>query len=124
MPADHELFFSRARGQALKGADVALVVGVPMDFRLGFGGAFGDETEIVAIDVAEPARPHPRAVAAECYGALAATLNDMRAAAGGKALASEGWVAELRAAETERREAEKVELRGRQGAAASDAAVR
>ena len=35
--ADHELFFSRARSQALKGADVALVVGVPMDFRLGFG---------------------------------------------------------------------------------------
>ena len=35
VPADHELFFSRARGQALKGADVALVIGVPMDFRLG-----------------------------------------------------------------------------------------
>ena len=38
VPADHELFFSRARSQALKGADVALVIGVPMDFRLGFGG--------------------------------------------------------------------------------------
>ena len=35
VPADHELFFSRARSQGLKGADVALVVGVPMDFRLG-----------------------------------------------------------------------------------------
>src|SRR5271163_2943186 len=88
VPADHELFFSRARGQALKGADVALVMGVPMDFRLGFGGAFGDETEIVVIDTAEPARQHPRKVAAECYGGLATTLNDLRAAAGGKALAS------------------------------------
>ena len=39
VPADHELFFSRARSQALKGADVALVIGVPMDFRLGFGAA-------------------------------------------------------------------------------------
>ncbi len=84
VPADHELFFSRARGQALKGADVALVMGVPMDFRLGFGGAFGDETEIVAIDTAEPARQHPRKVAAECYGALASTLGDLRAAAGGR----------------------------------------
>ena len=110
VPADHELFFSRTRGQALKGADVALVVGVPMDFRLGFGGSFGDETEIVAIDVAEPVRPHPRAVAAECYGALASTLSDLRAAVGDKAPASERWVAELRAAETERREAERVEL--------------
>ena len=58
--ADDELFFSRARSQALKGADVALVVGVPMDFRLGFGGAFGEETEIVVIDAAEPERDHPR----------------------------------------------------------------
>src|SRR6202042_1295568 len=53
-PADHELYLARARGAALKGADVALVVGVPLDFRLGFGGAFGDETAIVFLDVAEP----------------------------------------------------------------------
>ena len=70
MPADHELAFARARKTALEEADVALVVGVPMDFRLGFGKAFGDETEIVAIDVAEPEREHPRAVAAELYGDL------------------------------------------------------
>jgi acetolactate synthase I/II/III large subunit len=110
VPADHELFFSRARGQALKGADVALVMGVPMDFRLGFGGSFGDETEIVVIDSAESARPHPRAVAAECYGGLGATLSDLCVAAGAKALASEPWIAQLRATETERREAERVEL--------------
>src|SRR5204862_5054641 len=70
VPADHELFFSRARSHALKGADVALVIGVPMDFRLGFGGSFGDETQVVALDVAPPQRPHPRAVAADAYGAL------------------------------------------------------
>src|SRR5437588_2188868 len=73
VPADDEMFFSRARSVALKGADVALVIGVPMDFRLGFGGAFGEDTELVAIDVAEPQRPHPRAVAAEGYGSLPAT---------------------------------------------------
>ena len=52
LPADHELAFSRARGAGLKGADVALVVGVPIDFRLGFGGSFGEETKIVRLDVA------------------------------------------------------------------------
>src|SRR5271163_344725 len=41
VPADHPLAFSRARGKALSNADVALVIGVPMDFRLGFGGVFG-----------------------------------------------------------------------------------
>jgi acetolactate synthase-1/2/3 large subunit len=37
-------------------------------------------------------------------------LNDLREAAGGKALKSEAWIAELRAAETERREGERAEL--------------
>ena len=108
--ADHELFFSRTRSQALKGSDVALVVGVPMDFRLAFGAAFGEETEIVVGDVTEPERPHPRAPAVECYGAVGATLADLRRAAGGKALASERWISELREGEAERREAELVEF--------------
>jgi acetolactate synthase I/II/III large subunit len=108
--ADDELFFSRVRSQALKGADVALVVGVPMDFRLGFGASFGEETEIVVIDAAEPERDHQRVPAAECYGPIARTLEDLRVGAGAKALASEAWIAELRAAESERREAERAEL--------------
>ena len=58
-----------ARAQrGLKGADVALVIGVPMDFRLGFGGSFGEETELIVLDGAEPERDHPRPVAAELYG--------------------------------------------------------
>jgi acetolactate synthase-1/2/3 large subunit len=110
LAADHELFFSRTRSQALKGADVALVMGVPMDFRLAFGGAFGEETEIVVIDSAMPERAHPRAVAAECYGSPGRTLSDLLAATGAAALASEGWIAELRAAESEKREGERSEL--------------
>jgi acetolactate synthase-1/2/3 large subunit len=108
--ADHELFFSRTRGQALREADVALVIGVPMDFRLGFGGAFGEQTQIVAIDSVRPARAHPRAVAGEFYGELAGTLGALREAAGGQTLASGEWVAALRAAEQERRAAERAEL--------------
>ncbi len=81
-----------------------------MDFRLGFGGSFGEDTEIVVIDAAEPEREHPRAVAAECYGSIAQTLADLRAGAGAQALASERWIAELRAGESERREAERAEF--------------
>ncbi|MEA2406388.1 MAG: hypothetical protein QOE69_507, partial [Thermoleophilaceae bacterium] len=65
VPADHARFFSRARGAGLKGADVALVVGVPMDFRLGFGGSFGDDTQLIVIGSTRPEREHPRPVAAE-----------------------------------------------------------
>ncbi len=109
VPADHELFFSRTRSQALREADVALVIGVPMDFRLGFGSSFGEGTAIVAIDVAEPQRAHPREPAVELHGELASTLEDLRTAAGAKALASEPWLATLRAAESERRAAEQAE---------------
>ncbi len=110
VPADHELFFSRTRSQALKEADVALVIGVPMDFRLGFGASFGEDTEIIVIDAAEPERSHPRPPAVECYGAISDTLAGLRAAAGARALNSGPWIAGLRAAESERREAEQAEL--------------
>ena len=109
VPADHAMFFSRARGTALKGADVALVIGVPMDFRLGFGGSFGDETQLVVVGSARPERPHPRAVTAELYGGVPATLDALRAAAGGGPDRS-GWLASLREVENERRAAEREEL--------------
>jgi acetolactate synthase-1/2/3 large subunit len=104
--ADHELAFARARKTALGEADVALVVGVPMDFRLGFGASFGSDCEIVAVDVAEPEREHPRAVAAELYGDLTSTLN----ALGGSGPDTKAWVERLRAIETEKRAGELAQL--------------
>jgi acetolactate synthase-1/2/3 large subunit len=109
IPADHELAFSRARGQGLKGADVALVVGVPMDFRLGFGGSFVDDTKIVALDACPPERPHPREVAADLTGGVPATLDALREAAAGGPDRS-GWVNSLREVENEKRAAEQDEL--------------
>jgi acetolactate synthase-1/2/3 large subunit len=107
--ADHELFFSRARSNGLKGADVALVIGVPMDFRLGFGQSFGEDTELIVVDRAEPLREHPRPVAAELYGSIGGILDALRAEAAGGADTS-AWVADLRAAEDEKRAAERAEL--------------
>ena len=107
LPADHPQFFSRARSAGLKGADVALVVGVPMDFRLGFGQSFGPECELVAIDVAEPEREHPRPVAAELYGDIPATLRALAAAAPG---GTADWTAGLRAVEDEKRAGEAGQL--------------
>jgi acetolactate synthase-1/2/3 large subunit len=109
VPADHELFFSRARSNGLKGADLALVIGVPMDFRLGFGQSFGQETELVVVDRAEPSREHPRPVAAELYGSIGGILDALRTSAQ-RGSGTSAWVAELRAAETEKREAERAEL--------------
>src|SRR5690242_19727977 len=110
LPADHELAFSRARGTALQGADVALVVGVPMDFRLGFGGSFGEETKIVRLDVAPNALVANRAPELDLVGNVAATLAALREATAGGPRHSDAWVEQLRGVEEEKRAAEREEL--------------
>lgn len=111
VPADHELFFARTRGRALKEADLALVIGVPMDFRLGFGGAFGEDTDVVVIDRIEPQRSHPRPVAAELYGGVGQTLDALREGAGGAVVdARQRWIASLREDEVAARSGEDAEV--------------
>jgi acetolactate synthase-1/2/3 large subunit len=110
LPADHELAFSRARGTALKGADVALVVGVPMDFRLGFGGSFGEETKIVRLDVAPNALSANRAPQVDLVGDVRATLAAIREGVAGSEPRSGRWLEDLRTVEGEKRAAELEEL--------------
>jgi acetolactate synthase-1/2/3 large subunit len=110
VPADHERFFSRARSHALKQADVALVIGVPMDFRLGFGQSFGDDTQIVAIGSAPPEKASARTPAVELYGGVAATLDALRESATDVPAARAAWLTDLGAVENETRVAEQAEL--------------
>ncbi|HET7070345.1 MAG TPA: acetolactate synthase [Nocardioides sp.] len=49
VPGGHPLLVTKARGKALNGADLVVVVGTPLDFRLGYG-VFGGKDDI------EPAR--------------------------------------------------------------------
>ncbi|MCT7661990.1 acetolactate synthase [Mycobacterium deserti] len=107
VPADHELAFSRARSKALREADVAVVIGVPMDFRLGFGGVFGTETSLIVADRVTPGRPHPREIAAGLYGDLSCILAVLESAAH---VDHEAWIADLRAVEAAARAAETAEL--------------
>jgi acetolactate synthase-1/2/3 large subunit len=107
VPADHSLAFSRARSKALSEADVALVIGVPMDFRLGFGAVFGAETKMITADRVAPGRPHPREVAAGLYGDLPAIL---AALSGASAADHEAWIGDLRAVEAAARAGEAAEL--------------
>ena len=110
LPANHELAFSRARGAGLKGADVALVIGVPMDFRLGFGGSFGEETKIIRLDVAPNALSANRTPEVDLVGDVKASLAAIREGAGGGAPRTARWLQELGAVEAEKRAAEQVEL--------------
>jgi acetolactate synthase-1/2/3 large subunit len=109
LAADHELFFSRARREGLRDADVALVVGTPMDFRLGFGDVFGEQTELVVVDRVRPRREHPRPVAVELYGAIGPTFAALAAGAPGAGAARAAWLRRLRAGELAARDAERAE---------------
>ena len=114
LPADHELYFSRARGQGLKEADVALVVGVPLDFRLAFGGSFGEETRIVSLDAAPSKLAATRQPEIELVGDIPATLAALRETAaspeGERGRGANPWLAALRETESEKRESEVSEL--------------
>ncbi|HEY1839706.1 MAG TPA: acetolactate synthase [Mycobacterium sp.] len=110
VPADHPLAFSRARSKALGEADVAVVIGVPMDFRLGFGAVFGQETQLIVADRVQPDRDHPRPIAAGLYGDLSATLTVLGETPRPDDRGHQEWVAELRATETAAREREQGEL--------------
>jgi acetolactate synthase-1/2/3 large subunit len=51
IPPDHPNFFSHTRGFALDQCDVAIVVGTPLDFRLGYGKSIPESAKIIQIDI-------------------------------------------------------------------------
>lgn len=51
LPPEHPCFFQHTRKEALSEADVVLVVGTPLDFRLGYGDAFREDARLIQIDV-------------------------------------------------------------------------
>ena len=77
VPADDPLAVSRARGTALKQADVVVVVGTPLDFRLGFG-SFGEAEVVHVADSVEGLATHAP-IAAGVAGDLAAALEGLAA---------------------------------------------
>jgi acetolactate synthase-1/2/3 large subunit len=89
---------------------VALVVGVPMDFRLGFGGSFGEETTIVRLDVAPNELTANRAPRLDLVGDVSASLAAIREGVSGGAPRSGRWLEQLREVEQEKRAAEREEL--------------
>jgi acetolactate synthase-1/2/3 large subunit len=108
LPADHDLAFARTRGLLKKEADVVLVVGTPLDFRLGFGD-FGAATVLHAVDHPSRRAGHA-AVAAAPAGDLRTILNGLAGVASGQRADHEPWLARLRGAERAARAAERALL--------------
>jgi acetolactate synthase I/II/III large subunit len=105
LPADHELFFSRTRSM-MKEADVVVVVGTPLDFRLRFG-AYQPARVIHVVDSPDSVARHAEVDAAPA-GDLATVLEAL--AASGRAVDREPWIARMRDAEQAARRADEAEL--------------
>ena len=103
LPPRHPLFFSRARGTALRDADLVVLIGALLDFRLNFGQppVFGEESRLVYIDVDDHRKHRPAEVG--IYGDVKGALRELASAVSG-APRSDAWVAKLREAEAEGRE--------------------
>ncbi|MCU0263150.1 MAG: acetolactate synthase [Candidatus Nanopelagicales bacterium] len=101
LPPGHPSLVTRARSAAFKGADVVVVVGAPLDFRLGYG-VFGNPSSPAKVihltDASDPRRPDTVEVAVR--GDLPLVLRGLveRLARTGTAATPE-WAEGLRAAD-------------------------
>ena len=106
LPPGHPLFFPRARGPALGEADLILVIGVPLDFRLNFGQppVFAEGAKLIYIDVDDFRKHRPGAVS---------IFGDVKQALAALTTACEGvgergpWLSKLRDAEAASRKKDK-----------------
>ncbi|MEY4229754.1 MAG: hypothetical protein RLZZ362_603 [Actinomycetota bacterium] len=96
LPARHELSFLRTRGLLKKRADLVVVLGTPLDFRLGFG-RFGSAqvAHIVDSDAQRAHHVSVPTVAGDAALILRALANHT-----GDRVDHEAWITELRDAET------------------------
>jgi acetolactate synthase-1/2/3 large subunit len=94
LPGGHELLVTRARSVALRRADLVIVAGTPLDFRLGYG-SFGPQdapAQVVHVADAPGAIATHVRLAASATGDLSAFFTHLAASA---TEADPDWVPEL-----------------------------
>ena len=101
LPPDHPNYFAASRKYALMNADVILVVGAPLDFRLGYGKppTFNARARIVQIDVDAREIGHNRDVDAGVVGDVRAVLEQLTDAVSSHQ--SDVWLRDLREREAQ-----------------------
>jgi acetolactate synthase I/II/III large subunit len=108
LPSDHPAFLQLSRKEALGRADVVLVVGTPLDFRVGYGAppTIAEDARVVQVDIDASDIGRNRPVEVGIIGDSRSVLDQLRAGAG--RWGGAGWLGELRSAENRRREQQAV----------------
>jgi acetolactate synthase I/II/III large subunit len=99
LPPDHPLLVTRARSVAFRQADVVVVAGTPLDFRLGYGAFGSPEAPAQVVHLADsPGQIATHApLSASASGDLSRVFLAIADAIGGE-LAMGSWSTDLRAA--------------------------
>ncbi|MEE8187837.1 MAG: thiamine pyrophosphate-binding protein [Kiloniellales bacterium] len=104
LPPGDPHHFHRTRRYAFDKADVIVIVGTPFDFRMGYGKRLRAEAAVVQIDMDYRTVGKNRDISLGLVGDPGAILKAVHEAATGRgdkgAKKREGWLEELRAAET------------------------
>ena len=98
LPADHPNAFFQTRGWALNHADVVLVLGTPLDFRLGYGRppTFAEDARVAMVDVDPVELGRNRPLELGIAGDIDVSLRQLTGALpAGLAARRAGWLAEL-----------------------------
>ena len=106
LPAGHPNAFFQTRGWALSHADVVLVLGTPLDFRLGYGRppTFAEDARVAMIDVDPVELGRNRPLELGVAGDIDVSLRQLTAALPASLAARRaGWLAELSRREAEAR---------------------
>ncbi|HUJ27993.1 MAG TPA: thiamine pyrophosphate-binding protein [Myxococcales bacterium] len=96
LPQEHPHFFQHTRKDALAGADVVLIAGTPLDFRLGYGAGIGESARIVQVDSDATEIGRNRAVEIGILGDSRSVLQQLTAALPDTAQRSTSWLNDLR----------------------------
>ena len=98
---DHPQFFNRSRRQAFENCDVAIFVGVPMDFRLGYGRRINQAAKLISVDIDPLQLGRNRSIDIGIEGDPRTVLEEIRGAMGDGKLQHGEWLQGLRDRETQ-----------------------
>ncbi|HSD09499.1 MAG TPA: thiamine pyrophosphate-binding protein [Candidatus Binatia bacterium] len=110
LPPDHPCFFSQTRKDALRQADVILIFGTPLDFRLGYGreSHLNPDAKLIQVDLDGAEIGHNRGVDVGIIGDTGIVMQQLEELAAAGSFSAEmvrPWLQDLRGRESRKWEA-------------------
>lgn len=102
MPVGDPCRFTRSRKDALARADVVVIFGTPLDFRLGYGEAVGKDTKLIQVDLDGGEIGRNRRVDIGIVGDTGLVLEGLAQRLNGNAPDRAAWMSTMRDAEAKR----------------------